>query len=180
MTDNVLAQKILDLVGGEDNLLSVTHCVTRLRLSFKDEEKIQKNNIAALSGVLGVNTVGNQFQVILGGKVTAVYSNFNDLFSLSSQGTQEEEVKGSLVDRFLDTLSGIFVPIIPAIIGAGLLKGILIFLMFYGWVSTKSDTYQLLNIFSDAAFYFIPILLAIRPLIVLRLILTLRCPLRVS
>lgn len=160
MTDKELAQKILDLVGGEDNLLSVTHCVTRLRLSIKDEEKIQKNNIAALSGVLGVNTVGNQFQVILGGKVTAVYSNFNDLVSLSSQGTQQEEVKGSLVDRFLDTLSGIFVPIIPAIIGAGLLKGILIFLMFYGWVSTKSDTYQLLNIFSDAAFYFIPILLA--------------------
>lgn len=160
MTDKELAQKILDLVGGEENLTNVTHCVTRLRLSFKDSKKIRGNEISALPGVLGINTVGNQFQVILGGKVTAVHDAFIGLVHLDGQAEDLEKSKGNLLDRFLDVLSGIFVPIIPAIIGAGLLKGVLIFLMFYGWVSTDSDTYQLLNIFSDSAFYFIPILLA--------------------
>lgn len=160
MTDKELAQKILDLVGGEENLTNVTHCVTRLRLSVKDNQKIRENEISALPGVLGINSVGNQFQVILGGKVTAVHDAFIGLVQLDGQAEELGKSKGNLLDRFLDILSGIFVPIIPAIIGAGLLKGVLIFLMFYGWVSTDSDTYQLLNIFSDSAFYFIPILLA--------------------
>ena len=161
MNDKELAQRILELVGGEVNLSDVTHCVTRLRLSFKDSDKIQSNEISALPGVLGVNAVGNQFQVILGGKVTSVYEAFTGLVSLCRRDSVEnEETKGRLVDRFLDTLSGIFVPIIPAIIGAGMIKGVLYSLMFFGVISADSENFQVINVFSDATFYFIPILVA--------------------
>ncbi|EHJ57056.1 hypothetical protein HMPREF9318_01895 [Streptococcus urinalis FB127-CNA-2] len=161
MNDKELAQRILELVGDEANLSDVTHCVTRLRLSFKDGDKIQSNEISALPGVLGVNTVGNQFQVILGGKVTSVYEAFTSLVSLDGSNQVENDApKGNLIDRFLDTLSGIFVPIIPAIIGAGMIKGVLFSLMFFGVISSDSENFQIINVFSDAAFYFIPVLIA--------------------
>lgn len=161
MNDKQLAEEILRFSGGESNIKGVTHCVTRLRLSVNDTNVIKVNDIQILPGVLGVNIVGNQLQVILGGKVYAIYDAFLPLVNASSSnGEGKGGNKESLISRFLDTLSGIFTPIIPAIIGAGLLKGIMIFLMFYNIVSTESDIYKFLNIFSDSAFYFIPLLLA--------------------
>ncbi|UPO89969.1 beta-glucoside-specific PTS transporter subunit IIABC [Niallia sp. Man26] len=161
MNDKQLAEEILRFSGGESNIKGVTHCVTRLRLSVNDTNVIKVNDIQILPGVLGVNIVGNQLQVILGGKVYAIYDAFLPLVNASSSnGEGKRGNKESLISRFLDTLSGIFTPIIPAIIGAGLLKGIMIFLMFYNIVSTESDIYKFLNIFSDSAFYFIPLLLA--------------------
>jgi len=161
MNDKQLAEEILRFSGGESNIKGVTHCVTRLRLSVNDTNVIKVNDLQILPGVLGVNIVGNQLQVILGGKVYAIYDAFLPLVNASSTNNEGKGGnKESLVSRFLDTLSGIFTPIIPAIIGAGLLKGIMIFLMFYNIVSTESDIYKFLNIFSDSAFYFIPLLLA--------------------
>ncbi|WP_176586026.1 beta-glucoside-specific PTS transporter subunit IIABC [Priestia megaterium] len=159
MNDNQLAKEILKLSGGESNIKGVTHCVTRLRLSVNDTKAIKVSELQVLPGVLGVNVVGNQLQVILGGKVHAIYDAFLPLVNVSINNTEGDSKEG-LVSRFLDTLSGIFTPIIPAIIGAGLLKGILIFLMFYKIVSTDSDLFKFLTIFSDSAFYFIPVLLA--------------------
>ncbi|MFT8408088.1 MULTISPECIES: beta-glucoside-specific PTS transporter subunit IIABC [Liquorilactobacillus] len=160
MDDKQLAMEILRLLGGKKNVSSVTHCVTRLRVSVNDTKSIKKNEIQSLKNVLGVNIVGNQLQVVLGGKVVDVYDQFVPLVGkVDSDGVEKNN--GNLIDRFLDTLSGIFTPIIPAIVGAGLLKGIMIFLMFYKLVSTSSDLYKFLNIFSDSAFYFLPILLAI-------------------
>lgn len=160
MNDKQLAEKILLFSGGEQNIKGVTHCVTRLRLSVHDTNKIKNIEIQSLPGVIGVNQVGNQFQVILGPKVVDVYNEFNGMVNISTDSQTGDQHEG-LVSKFLDTLSGIFTPILPAIIGAGLLKGIMIFLMFYGLVSTESDLFKFLNIFSDSAFYFIPILLAV-------------------
>ncbi|GGP08488.1 beta-glucoside-specific PTS transporter subunit IIABC [Oceanobacillus neutriphilus] len=162
MNDNQLAKEILKLSGGEKNISNVTHCVTRLRLSVNDTKEIKTEDLKALPHVLGVNIVGSQLQVILGGKVHAVHDAFVPLVNTSNENQEpgKKEGKQNLVSRFLDTLAGIFVPIIPAIIGAGLLKGIIIFLMFYELVSTDSDLFKFLDVFSDAAFYFIPVLLA--------------------
>ena len=160
MNDKQLAEKILLFSGGEQNIKGVTHCVTRLRLSVHDTNKIKNTEIQSIPGVIGVNQVGNQFQVILGPKVVDVYNEFNGMVNISTDSQTGDQHEG-LVSKFLDTLSGIFTPILPAIIGAGLLKGIMIFLMFYGLVSTESDLFKFLNIFSDSAFYFIPILLAV-------------------
>lgn len=160
MDNKQLSEEILKLSGGKANIKSVTHCVTRLRLSVFDTKKINSSEIQALPSVLGTNLVGNQLQVILGGKVGAVYEEFLPLVGDTSENTDSNSNSEGILSKFLDTLSGIFVPVIPAIIGAGLLKAILFTLMFAEVVSTESELFQLLNIFSDAGFYFLPILLA--------------------
>ncbi|UUX33250.1 beta-glucoside-specific PTS transporter subunit IIABC [Fundicoccus culcitae] len=160
MNDLQLANRILELLGGNGNVNSVTHCVTRLRVTVNDTKVVQKGELESVPDVIGVNQVGNQTQVILGGKVHDVYDQFIKLVGDTQKSEPVEEEKKGIISRFLDAITSIFNPILPAIIGAGLLKGILIFLMFYEIVSIESDTYQFLNVFSDAAFYFLPILLA--------------------
>ncbi|MED1189081.1 beta-glucoside-specific PTS transporter subunit IIABC [Bacillus paralicheniformis] len=156
-----LAKNILELLGGEKNVKSVTHCVTRLRLTLSDNSLANRDKLKQTNGVLGINIAGGQFQVILGHKVSDVYEEFVKLIECDKQFTEENnsEEKKKVLDRFFDTISSIFAPVLPAIIGAALLKGILV-LLTMGLVSTTSDMYELLNIFSDASFYFLPILLA--------------------
>ncbi len=159
LSNKQLAERILELVGGKENVMGVTHCITRLRIVVKDLAAVKDAEIKKL-GVVGTNTVGNQFQVIIGPKVADVFKEFEPLVGKpgnSSEGTEKKPV----LSRVIDTFTGIFVPILPAIIGAGLLKGILLFCMFFGLVSTDSDMYKLLSIFNDAAFYFLPMLLAV-------------------
>lgn len=159
MNDKQLAEKIFEYVGGDSNIDSVTHCVTRLRIIVKDVSKIDQKSIKGLN-VIGINLVGTQFQVILGGKVDDVYNEFVKLVSNNKSDNTIKEKK-SIVSSLVDTLTGIFTPILPAIIGAGLLKGVLLFLSFFGIAETGSDLYQFLNIFSDASYYFLPMLLAV-------------------
>ena len=159
MTNKELAVKILELVGGKENITAVTHCITRLRMTIKDSGVIQEEEIKKLPGVMGVNMVENQYQVILGPKVADVFFEFEPLVG-GAKGNDEPAEKKGIGAMVLDTFTGIFTPILPAIIGAGLLKGVLLFLMFLGAVSADSDLYQVLTIFSDAAYYFLPFLLA--------------------
>lgn len=161
MNNKELSEKILGLVGGKENITGVTHCITRLRIIVKDTSVIRDEEIGKLSGVMGTNLVGTQYQVILGPKVTDVYKEFQSMAGVSSKNDAAEPTeKKKISSVIIDTFTGIFVPIIPAMIGAGLIKGILLFLMFSGLVDTGSNTYQLLMIFSDAIYYFLPILLA--------------------
>lgn len=97
----------------------------------------------------------------MGGRVTDVYNAFVPLVHISNNSTSDtNKAKENIISKLLDILSGIFVPIIPAIIGAGLLKGILIFLNFYHLVSPATSTYKLLSVFLILHSIFMPILLA--------------------
>lgn len=160
MNNKELAEKILELVGGPENITALTHCITRLRLTIKDLNNVDEEEIKKLPGVMGTNYVETQYQIILGPKVADVFLEFEPLVGLGKQTNDHQEKKklGSLI---LDTFTGIFTPILPAIIGAGLLKGILLGLMFANVVSADSDMYKWLMLFSDAAYYFMPFLLAV-------------------
>lgn len=160
MNNKQLAEKILELIGGTQNVDAVTHCITRLRIVINDKNIIKDKEIKELKGVIGINLVGNQYQVILGPKVADVFKEFEPLVGKKKLNNNEQEKK-KLSSIIIDTFTGIFTPILPAIIGAGLLKGILIFLMFFGLASTETDLYKLLLIFSDSVYYFLPILLAV-------------------
>lgn len=163
MNDKQLAEKILSLSGGNPNLTGVTHCMTRLRLSVKDNSIVKTSEIEKLPGVLGVNQVGsNQLQIILGGKVKGVHAEFVPLVDAQTgnQDSSEPPQKTNLLNRFLETVSGIFSPVLPVIIGAGLVKGLLFASMFAGIVQADSQLFSFLNVFSDAGFYFLPIFLA--------------------
>lgn len=156
-----LAANILSMVGGKENVLNVTHCATRLRFNLKDESKAQTDALKRVNGVMGVVNKGGQYQVIIGSDVGSVYKELPVLENAgeSSERKSETDKKGP-VTRVLDTIAGIFTPIISAITGAGMLKAVLALLVAFNLVSPESSTYQFMNFFGDAAFYFLPILIA--------------------
>ncbi len=161
MDYKALAKSILTDVGGEENIVSFTHCATRLRFNLKDESKANKKHLDETHGVMGVVQSGGQFQVIIGSDVPNVYNELNKLGSFDgANASDNKEDNRSAFSKVLDTIAGIFTPIIPAITGAGILKAFLALLLAFGLIDKASSTYRILVVFSDAAFYFLPFLIA--------------------
>lgn len=164
MTNRELGTQILELVGGAGNVERAAHCMTRLRLNLKDNDKIEMEKIKALKGVLGAQVQNKQLQVIIGPQVGSLYNEVAGLLGNDSaekgSGSADGEKK-SAVSRLLDVLSGIFLPVIPGIAGAGMLKAIIALLKVMGLVSADSYTFQLFNMMADCIFYFLPFFLAV-------------------
>lgn len=160
---NALAQTIVDLVGGEDNIVSVAHCITRLRFKLKDESLAKTEELNQTEGVISVVHGNGQYQVVIGNHVVDVYNALAKSGVLKLEGEVEQEVasKGSIVNRLIDVISSIFLPIIGAFTGAGLIKALCVMISTFGWMSADSTTYQILYAIGDAAFYFLPLLLAV-------------------
>lgn len=160
------ARRIIELLGGASNINSVFHCITRLRFSLKDNDKVARNQLADLDGVMGINLSGDQFQVIIGNKVTQVFEAIREeipAIALSDNKADDDtqpKKRRNPVSLALEIISGIFSPIIPAIAGAGILKGILSLFVAVGWVASTNQTYQIMVAISDAVFYFMPVVLA--------------------
>ena len=154
---------VLELVGGPSNVSKLTHCATRLRFELKDMSKVQIKKIESLSGVISVVNKGGQFQVVIGNEVQTAYrAILNKLGNKgsSNKGSDKKKEKQGIVSEFISVISTTFTPMIPAITGAGMIKALLAILTLTGVLSSDSHTYALLNTISDAAFYFMPILLA--------------------
>lgn len=161
MDYKALAETILHDVGGKENIVSFTHCATRLRFNLKDESKADRKHLDTVRGVMGVVSKGGQFQVVIGSDVPNVYRELNRMGDFEGMtGGEKEHDDRNIVSRILDTIAGIFTPIIPAITGAGILKAFMALLTTFGWIDKTSQTYQILAVFSDAAFYFLPFLIA--------------------
>ncbi|PAD68188.1 PTS beta-glucoside transporter subunit EIIBCA [Bacillus sp. 7586-K] len=156
-----LAKLIIDKVGGEGNIKSLTHCATRLRFNLKDDQKPDEQTLKSTPGVMGVVNKGGQYQVIIGSDVANVYKEIAKQTNIlnEGEGTKEED-KRSPFAKVIDTITGIFTPILPAITAAGMLKAVLSLLVVFNVLTTESQSYQIMNFMADAAFYFLPILLA--------------------
>lgn len=162
MDYNHLSKTILKNVGGEENILDVYHCITRLRFHLKDSSKVNEKVITDSEGIAGAQFKGSEFQIIIGNDVKNVYENF--VSHMKDFGRQDGEVsteKTNIMTKLMDTLAGVFVPVLPAITAAGMVKSVLALLLAVRAISSESDIYQLFNILSDAAFYFLPFLLAV-------------------
>lgn len=170
MDNKELAKEIVTKVGGKDNISSYEHCATRLRLMLKDFGKVDDEAISDLPGVQGTNTANGQYQVILGpGKVNLVTNEVGKIVGDERSEVREEKAEGKIIQRLVKTLSDIFVPIIPAIVAAGLLMGINNILtspFFNGRSQSFIDLYpqiadlaKMINVFSSAAFTFLPVLI---------------------
>lgn len=162
MDYNHLSKTILKNVGGEENILDVYHCITRLRFHLKDSSKVNEKVITDSEGIAGAQFKGSEFQIIIGNDVKNVYENF--VSHMKDFGRQDGEVsteKTNIMTKLMDTLAGVFVPVLPAITAAGMVKSVLALLLAVMAISSESDIYQLFNILSDAAFYFLPFLLAV-------------------
>lgn len=165
MNTKELSKEILKLVGGEENIDQVTHCMTRLRFNLNDNNRADKAALQKTDGVMGVMINGGQFQVIIGNDVPVVYNDLIGNMSVSPEkkasGDKVEKKKQNPLSKLFDFISGIFTPILPAITGAGMIKGIVALLVAVGWMGTENSTYIILSAIGDGAFYFLPIVLAI-------------------
>lgn len=156
-----LAKLIIDKVGGEENVKSLNHCATRLRFNLKDDQKPDEQALKSTSGIMGVVNKGGQYQIIIGSDVGNVYKEITKQTNISNEGEEtKEEDKRSTFAKVIDTITGIFTPILPAITAAGMLKAVLSVLVVFNVLTTESQSYQVINFMADAAFYFLPILLA--------------------
>ena len=153
---------IIRLVGGEGNINKVWHCMTRLRFDLIDENKVDQGEIKKLPGVLGAQIQSDQFQIIIGPKVNSWYEQMlTTLGSADAPAAPAKKARKSLVSMFMDTVSGVFGPIVPAIAGAGMIKGLLAGLIALKLVSGKSDTVVVIDLIASGVFYFLPFFLAV-------------------
>ncbi|WP_282059917.1 beta-glucoside-specific PTS transporter subunit IIABC [Bacillus pumilus] len=162
MENKELAQEIVNLIGGTENISQSWHCITRLRFNLNDESQVKVDELKTLDGVLGAQFQSGQFQVIIGAKVAEVYEKIDHLVGHSSNESApvKNTSKMNPIEVVFDVISGIFTPILPAIVGSGLIKGIMALFVSFGWLTETSSTYQVLQIFSNAVFYFLPFLIA--------------------
>lgn len=162
MENKELSGKIVKLIGGTENISQSWHCITRLRFNLNDESQVKVDELKTLDGVLGAQFQSGQFQVIIGAKVAEVYEEIDHLAGHSSNDSApvKNTSKMNPIEVVFDVISGIFTPILPAIVGSGLIKGIMALFVSLGWLTETSSTYQVLQIFSNAVFYFLPFLIA--------------------
>lgn len=156
-----LAKEILKQVGGKENVSGLTHCVTRLRFNLKSLENVDEQTIKNIHGVMGVANKGGQFQVIIGPEVAKAFKEIQKIgdFTNNKTDSSDEENK-SVINKILDTIAGIFSPILPIIAGAGMTKALLSVLVLFNLIDKTGTTYYYLSFIADAAYYFLPIFLA--------------------
>lgn len=164
-----LARQIIQDVGGSGNVVSVTHCMTRLRFNLKDMSIPQDETIKQISGVLGVARSGGQYQVIIGQTVNEVYDavvstgNFSQSAPVNEQITEDLGTKKwtwkSVGNTILNKIAGSLTPLIPMLIAASMFKMLVAVLgpTMLNVISVKSDLYQLFSLVGDAGFYFFPV-----------------------
>lgn len=156
-----LASDILKNIGGSSNVSSLTHCATRLRFKLKNREIANKAEIQKLDGVLSVVESGGQFQVVIGNEVPYVYKAVNKIGKFTADSDSASEEKVSIGGKIFDIISGSFSPLLGALAGAGMIKGLLIVLSTFNILSANSGTYHILSAAGNAVFYFLPILLGV-------------------
>lgn len=156
------AEKLVQAMGGKDNITRVFHCMTRLRFYVKDKNKIDEAEIKKLSEISGVNWHQDQFQVIAGNEVNEMYAELvkmgvpNDDADSSAKSTEKKGIGSAIID----SVTGCMTPMIPALTAAGMIKVVLTLLTTFNLVSDTSSTYQVISFIGDAAFYFMPFLIA--------------------
>lgn len=156
-----LAKDIVRNVGGKENVISLTHCITRLRFKLKDEGKASDDVLKAMEGVVTVMKSGGQYQVVIGNHVPEVYADVMPLLGLEEgkAQSQEEKPSGSLFNRAIDAISGIFQPILGIMAACGMVKGLNALFVALGLYSDACGGYLVLNAIGDGLFNFLPLFL---------------------
>ncbi|MEK4271865.1 beta-glucoside-specific PTS transporter subunit IIABC [Paenibacillus sp. FSL R7-0026] len=165
MNNKDLAKNVLDLVGGEQNISGLTHCATRLRFVLKDDNKADLKALDQLEGVLKAQNSGGQVQIVIGAKVDAVYSEVKNLTSDKIGELMESTDSGpkkrrNPINVVLETIAGIFTPVLPALVGCGMIKCLATVITAMGYLE-GSGFLTIINMIGDCIFYFMPFFLAV-------------------
>ena len=168
-----LAEQIVLHVGGKENIRSLIHCMTRLRFQLKDAAKVDMDRLQKTEGVIKIIVSGEQYQAVIGTHVDEVMKAIEKVTGVTYGGKAKEEISAqeeknsggglslkNVVNVFIDTVSGIFLPLMGIMMGASLIKAVAIMCSTFGWLSAESTTYTILYAIGDGFFYFMPIFLA--------------------
>lgn len=159
-----VGKQILERLGGKDNVVNLVHCMTRLRFTLKDESIVDDELVKKTKGVMGIMKKSGQYQIIIGNEVGAVHKeickmgNFQNTKNIKNDKPKEKQ---GIVATILDVISGCMAPVIPALIGAAMMKVLLTVSPMMGILDSASQTYQLLSVIGDGAFFFMPVLIGI-------------------
>lgn len=156
------AEKLVIALGGKSNVTRMFHCMTRLRFYVKNRKLINEADIKKLPEISGVNWYQDQFQVIAGNEVNELYEALAQKGLPTDEGSTapaSSKSKG-IGNKIVDSITGCMTPMIPALTAAGMMKVVLTLLTTFQLVNQDSSTYQVINFIGDAAFYFMPFLIA--------------------
>lgn len=159
-----LCDEIIAKIGGKENVKDVSHCITRLRFHLKDESKAQTKELKATKGVVDVIQAGDQYQVVIGSTVEAVY---NDLVQIGGFDMQpaldidegDNVKKGDPFSRLLAVISEILQPVLGVLMAGGFIKSMLALASVAGWLAKDSNTYVVLSAIGDSVFYYFPLII---------------------
>lgn len=156
------AEGILAAVGGVENISGITHCATRLRLNLRDDVKCDDAAVKEVDGVVNTVNKAGQYQILIGTEVPKLYEKFEAL--VKGSGAEVTESAGSsdegVISKIFSAISGVFAPLLPAMAGSGILRGLLILAVQLGLIVEGTGTYTILYTLSMSVFYFLPVLLA--------------------
>lgn len=157
-----IAEEIIKNAGGSENINNAWHCMTRLRFNLKDESKINYDKLDKIPEVVGTKYQNEQLQIVIGTDVVNYYNEIANQLGLdkSSDDNDQPEEKKGVVSLFMDTVSGVFGPIVPAIAGAGMIKGLMAGLVALNVISDQTDTYQVIDMMASGVFTFLPFFVA--------------------
>lgn len=159
-----MSLRIAELAGRQENVIQSYFCMTRLRLILKDKSLADIEGLKAIDGVSGVKNQQGQIQVIIGSDVNKLHEEFIRICpdqEMEEAQKQQEEMqlqKENLFNRVTAFIAGIFIPLVPCLAGTGIISAILSCFTYFGWMSSESDLYTVLNLIQNAVFYFLPFL----------------------
>lgn len=164
-----LAEQVVPLLGGRDNITWFSHCVTRLRFTVKDHGLVDKDGIDALKGAIGSQWAGDQYQIIVGPEVEEAYSAIlargeisGDMAPAAGDAAKPRtRTVGSVASAIIDAISGCITPILPMLVGTGMLRVVLVLLVQLGLITSDNPTYVTLAFAADAGLYFLPIAIGV-------------------
>lgn len=159
------APKIIEYVGGKENIATHTHCMTRLRFGLKDESKANEEALKSLKGVQGIVKKGGMFQAVIGPNVEELYKEIAPLLqdvqaSAVINENLDDKKKESIINQVFSFISGCITPALPVLIGSGLISAILALLTNFNVLSAESPTYVLFNALANAAYSYLPVMVA--------------------
>lgn len=156
-----LAGDIINAVGGEGNIVNVTHCATRLRLVLKETPEDANKKVSEMPGVITVVENSGQFQVVIGTHAKDVYGYTAQTLNLGENGGEEDAPKQGILNRIIATMSAVFAPFVYILAAAGILQGCLIIINLFAPQFAETGTYEVLSLMSWAPFTFLPIFIAV-------------------
>ncbi len=156
-----LAKEIVKNVGGKENVSSLAHCITRLRFKLKEESRANDDVLKKMEGVVTVMKSGGQYQVVIGNHVPEVYADVLPLLGAEdeSPGNEDDAPSGSLFNRAIDAISGIFQPILGIMAACGMVKGLNALFVAIGLYRDTGGAYLVFNAVGDGLFHFLPLFL---------------------